>query len=74
MSQMVYAGSEADLKDVLKEAEDGSEVIIERKDGRRFKLVLMDEPKPKRTFGSARGSLKMLDGFDDPLDEFEEYT
>ena len=72
MSHMVYTGTEVELEDVLKEAEDGSEVIIERGDGRRFRLVLMEEPKPKRIFGSARGQIKMLEGFDDPLEEFEE--
>lgn len=29
--------------------------------------------KPKTGFGSAKGKIKMLPGFDDPLEEFADY-
>ena len=74
MSQAIYTGAGTELEEMLKRAEDGEDVIIEREDGQRFRLVLVEASEPKRRFGSARGQVKMLEGFDNPLEEFEEYT
>lgn len=40
-------------------------------DGNR--LVELKEDKPRPTFGSAKGEVRILDGFDDPLEDFEDY-
>lgn len=44
--------------------------------GTMFHLRTTEEtrPNPKPTFGSAKGKIHMTDDFDDPLEDFAEYT
>lgn len=73
MSQIAYKDAESNLNELMNRAAQGEEVIIEGDDGLQVKLVVV---KPVRAFpkiGSAKGHIKILEGFDDPLEEFEEY-
>ncbi len=62
------------LTELIDEAASGEEVIITRGDGASFKLVLIGEPGPRPTFGSAKGLVEMADDFDEPLDDFDAYA
>lgn len=53
---------------------DGEEVIICIDDRPAIKLVPIEPVKPRPKFGSARGLIWMSDDFDEPLEEFREYT
>lgn len=72
MSQTAY--KDADLSKLIDQASQGEEVIVEGKDGRRFRLVEVTQEKPRPKFGSAKGQVKMLEGFDDPIEGFEKYV
>ena len=50
------------------------DVVISREDGIDFRITLLPSMKPGPTFGSARGKVKMSDDFDEPLEDFQEYT
>lgn len=73
MSQVAYKEAAADLGKLIDQAAQGEDIIIECEDGRRFRLVELKEAKPRPTFGSAKGEVRILDGFDDPLEDFEDY-
>lgn len=61
------------LPDLLGEAANGEDVVIASDTGSRFKLVLLDRPKPSPRFGSAKGLITISDDFDEPLEDFAEY-
>ena len=49
--------------------------VIITKDGKPIaKLVSIPETRKQRKFGTARGLIKMSADFDQPLDDFKEYT
>ncbi|MBR8829719.1 MAG: hypothetical protein N5P05_001329 [Chroococcopsis gigantea SAG 12.99] len=52
----------------------GEEVIITRSDGTAFKIVRVGAVEAIPKFGSAKGLVIMSDDFDEPLDDFEEYS
>jgi prevent-host-death family protein len=59
------------LSRLLDRAQAGEEIIIAR-DGRPVaRLVPIGEPAVRRP-GSARGRIRVLPGFDDPLPEFDD--
>jgi antitoxin (DNA-binding transcriptional repressor) of toxin-antitoxin stability system len=62
------------LSELIGMAEQGEEIIITRADGAAFKIVPLPAKKPYPQFGSARGKLRIAEHFDEPLDDFEEYT
>jgi prevent-host-death family protein len=62
------------LAELLAEVASGEEVIITREDGAAFKIVPITPIAPRPTFGSAKGLVKMAEGFDEPLEDFQAYT
>ena len=62
------------LPELVKEAASGEEVIITQQNGSAVKLVPLAPGKPVPEFGSARGLVEMTDDFDEPLDDFQDYT
>ena len=61
------------LPDLIEAAVAGEDIFITR-DGLSVQLVPQTPIKRKRQFGSARGLIKMAPDFDEPLDDFKEYT
>lgn len=51
----------------------GEEIIIARGNKPVAKLIMIDQLKPKRKIGSAKGKIRMAKDFDKELDEFKEY-
>jgi antitoxin (DNA-binding transcriptional repressor) of toxin-antitoxin stability system len=51
----------------------GEKVII-AKDGKQMVELVPVTPGARRTFGSAKGKVKLAPDFDEPLDDFNEYT
>lgn len=68
----VYQAATA-LDKLLDEAAKGQEVIIIGADGSAYKLVVLTR-NPEPVFGSAKGLVAIGADFDDPIEEFEEYT
>ena len=65
--------AQARLSELVDAAVNGEEVTIARHDGTIVTLMLLDPALPKPKFGSAQGLVKILDGFDDPIEGFEDY-
>jgi prevent-host-death family protein len=61
------------LPELIEKTVSNGEVII-TKDGQPIvKMVPFTKTKKKRTFGTAKGLIKMADDFDQPIDDFKEY-
>ena len=61
------------LSRLLREAMRGDEIIIAKGAHPLVKLVLLDEARPTRRLGAAKGQIRIADDFDAPLDDFAEY-
>lgn len=73
MHTVDLADAEKLLPQLINEAAEGVDVIIRRPDGCTFRIVPIAVRKPRPTFGSARGKIKISDDFDASLEDFEEY-
>ena len=62
------------LSRLLEKVQKGEDVIIAKGNKPIAKLVLIEELKPERKIGSAKGKVYIADDFDAPLKDFEEYT
>jgi antitoxin (DNA-binding transcriptional repressor) of toxin-antitoxin stability system len=65
MYQIDLKEAEGRLPELIEEAAQGGEVVITRGDGASFKVVPVQEPRPK--FGSAKGLVEMSEDFDEPV-------
>lgn len=67
--------AETQLAKLVEDVARGEDVIITRSDGTSFRIVpVADEKIATPKFGSAKGLIKISDDFDEPLEEFAEYT
>jgi prevent-host-death family protein len=74
MARYNIAAAKAKLSELVDKAMAGEEVIIARDNKPLLKLVpVLDQSKPLKP-GSARGQVWMSEDFDEPLDDFKEYT
>ncbi|MCL4245134.1 MAG: type II toxin-antitoxin system Phd/YefM family antitoxin [Candidatus Dadabacteria bacterium] len=62
------------LSKLLERVQDGEEVIISKGNKPIARIVLIEELRPERKIGSAKGKIRIADDFDAPLEDFEEYT
>ena len=62
------------LTSLIDAAVNGEEVVITKDGLQTVRLVPVSPAKPRPQFGSARGLITMSPDFDEPLDDFEEYT
>ncbi|MFM7478434.1 MAG: type II toxin-antitoxin system Phd/YefM family antitoxin, partial [Microcystis aeruginosa] len=61
------------LSELLKAASKGEQVIIQNNEGQDFQIISLPTTVKHPQYGSAKGIVKMLDNFDDPIEEFENY-
>jgi antitoxin (DNA-binding transcriptional repressor) of toxin-antitoxin stability system len=69
---IVQAGS--CLPDLIDQSIGGKEIVISKKGQPLVKLVALSGQKRRRRFGSAKGLIKMSDDFDEPLEDFKDYS
>ncbi|MFQ5866214.1 MAG: type II toxin-antitoxin system Phd/YefM family antitoxin [bacterium] len=62
------------LSKLIEKVMNGEEVIIAKGNKPVAKLVLLDEIKPKRKLGSAKGKIKISEDFDEPVADFKDYN
>ncbi|MGK7881026.1 MAG: type II toxin-antitoxin system Phd/YefM family antitoxin [Crocosphaera sp.] len=62
------------LEELINKASQGEEIIIISNDGEPFQILPLKFKTPKPKFGSAKGLIEMSDDFDEPLNDFDEYT
>jgi len=74
MAQVNIYEAKTQLSKLIEKVKKGEEVIISKGNKPVAKLVLIDELKPKRKLGTAKGLISILNNFDSPLEDFEDYT
>ncbi len=62
------------LPSLIRAALSGEEVVITAEDAREVRLVPLRPSRQNRRFGSAAGLIEMGEDFDEPLEDFREYT
>lgn len=74
MHQVSVEEAKVNLHDLVDAAVSGEEVVIARDEEHLVKLVPVPRTNPRPQFGSARGLITMSKDFEEPIEEFEEYT
>jgi prevent-host-death family protein len=72
MTQVSLDDARARLTDLVAAALRGEEVVIAQADQPLVRLTPIQPPKPRPTFGSAKGLIVLGPEFDDPLDDFRD--
>ncbi|MFM7279586.1 MAG: type II toxin-antitoxin system Phd/YefM family antitoxin [Microcystis aeruginosa] len=73
MMQLTVDEAKNQLSELLKAASKGEQVIIQNHEGQDFQLISLAPTVKHPQYGSAKSIVKMLDNFDDPIEEFENY-
>jgi prevent-host-death family protein len=73
MLQVNVHEAKTNLSKLIQKVVDGEEVVIARGNLPIIKLVLIENLKPQRRLGTAKGKVKIADDFDAPLEDFKEY-
>jgi prevent-host-death family protein len=74
MTQVNIHTAKAHLSDLIKKVLLGEEVIIARDNKPIVKLVPLTQPNRKRQIGLSKGLVQMSDDFNEPLDDFKDYS
>jgi len=69
----VNIDAKTNLSKLIQMVISGEEVIIARGNKPVAKLTILDELKPKRKLGSAKGKIKIADDFKAELEDFKDY-
>jgi prevent-host-death family protein len=71
--QLTVYEAKNQLSELLKAASKGEQVIIQNNEGQDFQIIYLAPTVKHLQYGSAKGIVKMLENFDDPIEEFENY-
>ncbi|MDJ0509891.1 MAG: DUF2281 domain-containing protein [Crocosphaera sp.] len=74
MQQINLKEATGKLEELIQKASQGEEIIIISNDGKPFQILPLKSKTPRPKFGSAKGLIEMSDDFDEPLNDFDEYT
>ena len=74
MLQLNLTDAKQQLPELLQAAFEGQEVVITNNKGNAFQLILLPSTHKIPQFGGAKGMVKILNSFDDPLEGFEDYA
>jgi prevent-host-death family protein len=74
MHEVSIEEAKASLPDLIDAAVGGEEVVIAKGGRRLVRLVPVSRTKSRPQFGSAEGLIAMSEDFEEPLEDFEEYT
>jgi len=73
MLQVNIREAKINLSKLIQKAISGEDVIIAKGNKPIVKLVLINNIKPTRKLGTAKGKIKLTDDFDEPSADFKEY-
>lgn len=62
------------LLDLIEDVKLGSHIVITQDKEPVAELIPIPGPKSNPKFGSAKGLIKVSDDFDNPIEDFKEYT
>lgn len=74
MTQVNIHVAKAHLSELIQKALLGEEIIIARDHKPAVKLVPVEPQRKSRQLGLAKGLITISSDFDEPLDDFEDYT
>ena len=74
MTQVTYTEAKAHLLELINTALNGDKVLITKDAQHAVQLVPVSTQPAQRQFGSAKGLITIMDDFDAPLADFDEYT
>jgi antitoxin (DNA-binding transcriptional repressor) of toxin-antitoxin stability system len=74
MQQVDISVAQTQIIELLQSALRGEEIIITRDNHPILKLIQVSSQPKRRQRGSARGQIWMAADFDEPLEDFKEYT
>ena len=66
--------AKAKLSELVERATRGEEIVIAKRNVPVVRLQVINPVRPSRALDWASGKIRMADDFDDPLDDFAEYT
>lgn len=73
MLQVNIHEAKTNLSKLIQKVIAGEEVVIAKGNQPIVKLVLIENLKPQRRLGTAKGKIKIADDFDEPLEDFKDY-
>ncbi len=73
MIKLTLNEAQKQLPNILKAVAEGQQVVIQNHDGKDFQIISLPVTSQSPQYGSAKGIVKMLDSFDDPIEDFEDY-
>lgn len=68
------AEAKARLSELIDAALRGEEVTIARRNKPVVRLAALEQPRPRTTAGLFRGRIRIAADFDEPLDDFSDYS
>ncbi len=74
MTTVTIEQAQRDLSRLIEDVALGEHVVITRGDVPVAELAPVPQVKPKPTFGSAKGMVRMSEDFDAPLEDFRDHT
>ncbi|MET0030772.1 MAG: DUF2281 domain-containing protein [Limnospira maxima] len=74
MQQVDISVAQTQITELLQSALQGEEIIITRDNHPILKLIQVSSQPKRRQRGSAKGQIWMAADFDEPLEDFKEYT
>lgn len=74
MQQVDISVAQTQITELLQSALRGEEIIITRDNHPILKLIQVSSQSKRRQRGSAKGQIWMAADFDEPLEDFKEYT
>ena len=74
MKNVTIHEAKTHLSRLIRNVMAGEEVIISRRNKPLVKLILIEETPVKRKLGTAAGKIHFSSDFNEPLDDFEDYT
>lgn len=73
MRQVNIHEAKTHFSKLIKEVLNGDEIIIAKGNKPIAKLISIEQPRPKRKLGTAKGKFEIAPDFDLPLNDFEDY-
>ncbi len=73
MIQVNIHEAKTHLSKLIKQVLEGKDIIIAKGNKPVAKLTMLDNLKPERKLGSAKGKIKISPDFNKPLEDFKEY-
>lgn len=73
MTTVTIPDAKMNLDNLIEKAIEGEDVVIQKDEKTKIRLVIISRTNSKPKFGSAKGSVSISADFEEPLSDFKEY-